>query len=104
MKLKRLLFYNHGFISKRFAASLANHGLELIIKIRSSMKEKVIHHIKTLLLNKRHIIETINNQLKYLFHINRTRHRFMHFQTNFLSIHCLLIFLKLIKFLFLFQV
>ncbi|WP_371219421.1 transposase [Orientia tsutsugamushi] len=43
--------------------------------MRSNMKEKVIHHIKTLLLSKRHIIETINNQLKYLFHINRTRHR-----------------------------
>ncbi|WP_410522371.1 transposase [Orientia tsutsugamushi] len=102
--LKGWLFNDRGFISKRLAVLLANHGLELIIKIRSNMKEKVIHHIKTLLLSKRHIIEIINNQLKYLFHINCTRHRFMHFQTNFLSIHCLLIFLKLIKFLFLFQV
>ncbi|WP_371222810.1 transposase [Orientia tsutsugamushi] len=50
------------------------------------MKEKVIHHIKTLLLNKRHIIETINAQLKYFFQINHTHHRFvMHFQTNLLS-------------------
>ncbi|QES96639.1 transposase [Orientia tsutsugamushi] len=30
-----------------------------------------------LILNKRHIIETINCQLKYLFHIDHTRYRFV---------------------------
>ncbi|WP_371255683.1 hypothetical protein ACA351_06850 [Orientia tsutsugamushi] len=38
------------------------------------MKEKVIH------LNKRHIIETINGQLKYLFSTDHTCYRcFMNF-------------------------
>lgn len=44
----------------KLAISLANQGLELIIKIRSNMKEKVIHPIKFPLLNKGNIIETIN--------------------------------------------
>ncbi len=37
-------------------------------------------------LNNRGIIETINDQLKNLFHINHTRHRaVMNFQTNLLA-------------------
>ncbi|WP_108883960.1 hypothetical protein [Orientia tsutsugamushi] len=39
-------------------------------KIRCNIKEKVIYPIKSLLLNKMHIIETINCQLKYLFHVS----------------------------------
>ncbi|WP_081257826.1 transposase [Orientia tsutsugamushi] len=50
--------------------SPTNQGLELITKIRCNIKEKVIYPIKSLLLNKRHIIETINCQLKYLFHVS----------------------------------
>ncbi|SPR05588.1 transposase [Orientia tsutsugamushi] len=37
-------------------------------------------------LNKRHSIETINDQLKHLCHINHTHNRsFMYFNTNALS-------------------
>ncbi|BAG41319.1 transposase [Orientia tsutsugamushi] len=58
-KLKGWLFADHGFISKKLVVSLTNQGLKLITKIRSNMKEKVIHPIKFSLLNKRYIIETI---------------------------------------------
>ncbi|KJW06782.1 transposase DDE domain protein [Orientia tsutsugamushi str. UT144] len=40
------------------------------------MKQKVIYPIKSLLLNKRHIIEIINDQLKHLFRIDYTHHRY----------------------------
>lgn len=49
------------FLVKKLAVSLAKQSLELITKIRFNKKEKVIHHIKYLFLNKKHIIETINN-------------------------------------------
>lgn len=56
------------------------------MKIRFNTKEKVIHPIKSLILSKRHIIETINGQLKYLFHTDHTRYRsFMNFQINALA-------------------
>ncbi|SPM45040.1 transposase [Orientia tsutsugamushi] len=50
------------------------------MKIRFNIKEKVIHPIKSLILSKRHIIETINGQLKYLFRTDHTCYRcFMNF-------------------------
>lgn len=50
------------------------------------MKERIIDPIKKQFLNKRYIIETINDQLKNFFHIDHTRHRsVMNFQTNVLA-------------------
>ncbi|WP_410525798.1 IS982 family transposase [Rickettsia endosymbiont of Oedothorax gibbosus] len=85
-KLQGWLFGDRGYISKKLTQSLANQGLELITKIKSNMKERIIDPIKKRLLNKRYIIETINDQLKNLCHIDHTRHRsVMNFQTNVLA-------------------
>ncbi|WP_410522347.1 transposase [Orientia tsutsugamushi] len=46
-------------LAKKLVVSLTNQSLELITKIRSNMKEKVIYPIKFSHLNKRSIIETI---------------------------------------------
>ncbi|WP_371222989.1 hypothetical protein ACA351_05240 [Orientia tsutsugamushi] len=40
----------------KLAVLLSNQALKLITKIRYNMKEKVIHLVKSLLLNKKHII------------------------------------------------
>nr|WP_284346799.1 transposase [Rickettsia endosymbiont of Oedothorax gibbosus] len=75
-----------GYYGKKLTQSLANQGLELITKIKSNMKERIIDPIKKRFLNKRYIIETINDQLKNLCHIDHTRHRsVMNFQTNVLA-------------------
>ena len=50
------------------------------------MKEKILDPIKKQFLNYRGIIETINDQLKNLFHVDHTRHRsIINFQVNVLA-------------------
>jgi hypothetical protein len=54
---------------------LLGQGLELLTKIRKNMKNRVIRLWDKLLLRKRSLIETINDQLKNLSQIEHTRHR-----------------------------
>jgi hypothetical protein len=85
-KLRGWLLSDHGYISKKLAEALKSQGLELITKVKSNMKDKVLEPIKKQFLNHRGIIETINNQLKNLFHIDHTRHRsVMNFRVNVLA-------------------
>ena len=50
-------------------------GLELLTKIRKNMKNRVMRLWDKLLLRKRSLIETINDQLKNISQIEHTRHR-----------------------------
>ena len=50
-------------------------GLELITSIRKTMKISLMKLQDKLLLRKRYIIETINDQLKNISQIEHTRHR-----------------------------
>jgi hypothetical protein len=85
-KLRGWLFGDRGYISKKLSESLAAQGLELITKVKSNMKDKILEPIRKQFLNHRGIIETINDQLKNLFHIDHTRHRsVMNFQVNVLA-------------------
>ena len=85
-KLRGWLFGDRGYISKKLCDSLLAQGLELITKVKSNMKEKILEPIKAQFLNYRGIIETINDQLKNLCQIEHTRHRsVMNFQVNILS-------------------
>jgi len=85
-KLQGWLFGDRGYISKKLVQSLANQGLELITKVKTNMKEKILEPIKKRFLNHRGIIETINDQLKNLFYIDHTRHRsVMNLQVNVLA-------------------
>jgi hypothetical protein len=51
------------------------HELELLTKIRKTMKNRLIRLWDKLLLRKRSLIETINDQLKNISQIEHTRHR-----------------------------
>lgn len=85
-KLQGWLFGDRGYISQKLVQALANQGLELITKIKNNMKEKILDPIKRQFLNYRGIIETINDQLKNLFHVDHTRHRsIINFQVNVLA-------------------
>jgi hypothetical protein len=70
------LFGDKGYIS----ASLAEHllltqGLQLITKLRKNMRPVALPRADQLLLRKRAIIESINDQLKNICQIEHTRHR-----------------------------
>jgi hypothetical protein len=79
------LFGDKGYLSKKLFEDLFQHGLRLITTIKSNMKNKLMPMIDKILLRKRSIIETINDQLKNISQIEHTRHRsILNFMVNFL--------------------
>jgi len=69
------LFADKGYISQALFAQLFAQGLELITHVRRNMKNRLLLLSDKLLLRKRAIIETINDQLKNISQIEHTRHR-----------------------------
>lgn len=69
------LFGDRGYISKKLTQILATDDVELITTIRKNMKPRVLAAFDALLLRKRSIIETINDQLKNIFQLEHSRHR-----------------------------
>jgi Transposase DDE domain len=70
------LFGDKGYISAPLAERLfLDYGLRLITKIRKNMRNMLVDLSDKLLLRKRALIETINDQLKNVCQIEHTRHR-----------------------------
>ena len=69
------LFGDKGYISKKLFEELYEDGVQLITNIRSNMKNKLLPLVDKILLRKRFIIETINDQLKNISNIEHSRHR-----------------------------
>lgn len=80
------LFGDKGYISNKLTENLAAKGIQLITNVKSNMKNKLTPLMDKLLLRKRWIIETINDQLKNLCQIDHSRHRSpLNFLVNLLS-------------------
>ena len=69
------LFGDKGYISSEVGRNLLKRGLELFTTIRSNMKQKLMSLGDKILLRKRSLIETVNDQLKNISQIEHTRHR-----------------------------
>jgi len=69
------LFGDRGYISKKLSQLLETNNIELITTLRKNMKKRVLAAFDALLLRKRSIIETINDQLKNIFQLEHSRHR-----------------------------
>lgn len=69
------LFGDKGYISQKLFDLLFERGLQLITKLKKNMKNKLMPLMDKILLRKRAIIETINDQLKNISQIEHTRHR-----------------------------
>ena len=77
------LFGDKGYISGELTKRLLKRDLELFTTIRSNMKPKIMKLTDKILLRKRSIIETVNDQLKNISQIEHTRHRSpQNFQIN----------------------
>lgn len=74
-KLFGKLFGDRGYVSQKLFDELYERGLQLITKLRKNMKNKLMPMVDKLLLRKRSLIETINDQLKNICQIEHTRHR-----------------------------
>ncbi len=75
------VFGDKGYISSDLFDRLMQQGVQLITKIKSNMKNKLMPLIDKLMLRKRGIVETIIDQLKNISQIEHSRHRS---PTNFL--------------------
>lgn len=69
------LFGDKGYLSQALFEQLLQHGLQLITAVRAKMKNRLMLLCDKLLLRKRYIIETINDQLKNQSQIEHSRHR-----------------------------
>jgi len=69
------MFGDKGYVSKPLAAQLLENDVQLITGIRKNMENKLIPLMDKILLRKRTLIETINDQLKNISQIPHTRHR-----------------------------
>jgi Transposase DDE domain len=69
------LFGDRGYISQALQEALSAQGLQLITKIKKNMKNRLLTVWDQLMLRKRALIETINDQLKNICQIEHTRHR-----------------------------
>lgn len=76
--VKRLfgkLFADMAYLSQSMFEQLMEQGIQLITKVKANMKNKLMLMTDKLLLRKRSIIETINDQLKNISQIEHSRHR-----------------------------
>ena len=77
------LFGDRGYISQNLFLTLFVDGIHLITKIRKNMKNSLMNINDKILLRKRALIETINDELKNICQIEHSRHRsVVNFVTN----------------------
>jgi Transposase DDE domain len=69
------LFGDRGYISKALQDVLSAQNLQLITKIKKKMQNRLLSVFDQVLLRKRALIETINDQLKNICQIEHSRHR-----------------------------
>jgi hypothetical protein len=69
------LFGDKGYISKALTDMLFGNGIQLITTVRRNMKSKALSNEEKLLLRKRSVIETVNDELKNICQAEHTRHR-----------------------------
>ncbi len=80
------LFGDKGYISQPLFDALLEQDITLITSVRKNMKNRLLPFMDKLLLRKRAIIETVNDQLKNISQIDHTRHRSVnHFLVNVIA-------------------
>ena len=80
------LFGDRGYIAQWLHDALWEEGVELITCLRSNMKNRLVPLWDKLMLRKRSLIETINDQLKNISQVEHSRHRsVVNFAVNLLA-------------------
>lgn len=69
------LFGDRGYISQPLFEQLYERGVQLITRSRRNMKQRLVKVIDKILLRKRAVIESVNDQLKNMCQIEHSRHR-----------------------------
>lgn len=80
------LFADKGYIGKQLFDQLFVDGIHLITGLKRNMKNSLMSIGDRIMLRKRSIIETINDELKNICQVEHSRHRsFGNFLTNLIS-------------------
>lgn len=80
------LFGDKGYISKQLFEILFIDGIHLVTGIRNKMKNSLMSMNDKIMLRKRSVIETVNDELKNICQIEHSRHRsFINFIVNILA-------------------
>lgn len=80
------LFADKGYVSKELFENLFFDGIQLITGIRNNMKNQLMNMHDKIMLRKRSVIETVNDELKNICQVEHSRHRgFANFLTNLIS-------------------
>ena len=80
------LYGDKGYLSKSLFEKLFHQGVHLVTKIKSNMKNQLMSLRDKVLLRKRALIETVNDELKNICQVEHSRHRsFAGFLLNLLS-------------------
>lgn len=69
------LFGDRGYISKKLTQALIDQNVTLITTLKKNMKPQQLDAFDQLMLRKRSIIETVNDQLKNIGNLEHSRHR-----------------------------
>jgi len=81
------LFGDKGYISKALSDLLFADGIQLITKVKKNMKPQSLSATDSILLRKRAIIESVNDELKNICQLQHTRHRSINgFLFNIMSV------------------
>lgn len=85
-KIYGKLYADKGYIGKDLMQLLFDDGLHLITHIKNNMKNTLMTMSDKILLRKRSIIETVNDELKNICQIEHSRHRsFANFLSNIVA-------------------
>jgi hypothetical protein len=80
------LFGDKGYISDKLCEILFTDGIHLVTGIRNNMKNSLMTMNDKIMLRKRSVIETVNDELKNMCQIEHSRHRsFVNFIVNILA-------------------
>jgi len=80
------LYADKGYISKDLTELLFSQGLHLVTGVKNNMKNILMTMRDKILLRKRSVIETVNDQLKNISQAEHSRHRsFANFITNLVA-------------------
>jgi len=80
------LFGDKGYISEKLQQLLFVDGIQLITSVRNNMKNSLMEMSDKILLRKRSIIETVNDELKNICQVEHSRHRSIgNFLTNLIA-------------------
>lgn len=85
-KVSGKLYADRGYVSQKLAEILFVDGIHFVAKMRNNMKGGELPLQDRVMLRKRAVIESVNDELKNICQIEHTRHRsFTNFITNLIA-------------------